>query len=197
MPLVLASSSPSRRQILKTTRLEFTAVSPDIDESPLPGESARNLVERLSMMKAEKLATQFPHALIIGSDQVADLRGNIMGKPRSHNDAVSQLRRSSGSTLKLYTGIALLNSSTGSLQSGVDTFEVEFRDLSAIQIENYLAKAKPYDSCGSLQAEGIGIALLRRLSGNDPNTLIGLPLIKLISFLENEGIYLIETGSHI
>ncbi len=186
--IVLASSSPNRKHILERIELEFVAISPKIDESPLSGESPQNLVKRLSVVKAQAVRSQFPEALIIGSDQIANLNGEILGKPGSRDEAFAQLRQSSATTLLLYTGVALLNASSGNLQSAVDTFEVEYRKLSDEQIHHYLDLAQPYDSCGSLKAEGIGITLLKRLTGNDPNTLMGLPLIKLIDMLQNEGV---------
>jgi MAF protein len=189
--IILASSSPYRKQILDRTGLIFTTVSPDIDESPLLEESPRDLVKRLAELKAREVQSRFPEALIIGSDQVAELGGRIIGKPRNHDDAVSQLRQSSASLMTLYAGVALLNSASGNLQTAVDSFAVEYRELSDDQIYRYLESAQPYDSCGSLKAEGIGIALLKRLSGNDPNTLMGLPLIKLIEMLQCEGVVII------
>ena len=128
--------------------------------------------------------------MIIGSDQVAVLNGKLVGKPGNHDNAVSQLREASGRVVQLYAGVALFNTDTKNLQYDVDTFEVEFRTLSHSRIERYLELEKPYNCCGSLKAEGPGIALLKRLSGDDPNTLIGLPIIKLIGQLENEGITL-------
>ncbi len=190
--IVLASSSSSRKKILARLHIDFTAAPPDIDETPHAGEMPQDLVRRLAVAKARAVAAQFPHALIIGSDQVAELNGGkIIGKPRDHDDAVAQLKNASGATLTHYTGVALLNTKTGNLQSEVDAFEVAYRKLSDEQIHNYLEAAQPYDSCGSLKVEGIGIAMLKRLSGNDPNTLLGLPLIKLIPMLEAEGVRLI------
>ncbi len=149
------------------------------------------LVKRLSTGKAEALVEKYPNALIIGSDQVAEFQGKIVGKPASHADAESQLRQFSGSVLTLHAGVTLINARTGKIQSDADIFEVEFRMISNTQIERYLNLEKPYDCCGSLKAEGMGIALLKRLSGNDPNTLIGLPLIKLINMLMAEGVELV------
>jgi MAF protein len=189
--IILASSSPYRKQILDRTGLIFTTASPDIDESPLPEESPRDLVKRLAEQKARAVQPRYPDALIIGSDQVADLGGRIIGKPKDHAAAVDQLRQSSATTMILYAGVALLNASSGYLQIAVDSFAVEYRQLSDDQISRYLEIAQPYDSCGSLKAEGIGIALLKRLSGNDPNTLMGLPLIRLIDMLQNEGVQII------
>ncbi len=187
-PLILASSSPYRRAIVNKLNLKIQSVSPNIDETPLPSETPMDLAKRLSEQKARSVATHFPDALIIGSDQVAVQDNRIMGKPKDHEEAVNQLRRASGAIIVLYSGLSLFNAASGSMQSTVDSFEVEYRHLTDQQIENYLQLEKPYDCCGSLKAEGIGISLLRRLTGNDPNTLIGLPLIQLITLLKNEGI---------
>ncbi|NKB77337.1 MAG: septum formation inhibitor Maf [Gammaproteobacteria bacterium] len=187
-PVILASSSIYRRELLKKIIPDFSIHSPNIDESPKPSELPRQLAERLAIQKAKKVAESYPSHLIIGSDQVADLDGHIMGKPGTHENAVTQLQRSSGAVLTLYTGVALINSATHRIQSAVDCYEVEFRELNDVQIEKYLMAEKPYDCCGSLKAEGSGIALLSRLSGDDPNTLIGLPLIQLTSMLIEEGL---------
>lgn len=188
--IVLASSSPFRRELLGRIGLEFGACSPDIDESARPGETPRQLVERLSVEKARAGAKDFPRALIIGSDQVADHDGEIVGKPRDHADAVRQLRAASGKVITLYTGVALYNSATGAMQVGVEPFEVEFRELDDAVIEAYLRRERPYNCCGSLRAEQLGVALLKRLSGDDPNALIGLPMIRLVEMLEREGVRL-------
>lgn len=190
-PLILASSSVSRKRILSRTGLEFATVTPDIDETPDPGESPGHLVERLARAKAEAVKEQFGHSLVIGSDQVGLIDGEILGKPRDHEDAVRQLTKCSGSELVLYAGVALLNTNSGFMQSDVDTFGVAYRVLSPEKIRKYLAAEKPYDSCGSLKVEGIGIALLERLTGSDPNTLMGFPLIKLLRLLEKEGVELV------
>ena len=186
--IVLASSSIYRRTILERTGLEFNTASPDIDETPHAGESPENLVTRLAKEKAGALTNQHPDALLIGSDQVADLNGSIVGKPSDFDAAFEQLTKASGNKVTLVTSVALLNSRTGNLQCGVDRFEVTFRKLNSRQISNYIEQEQPYDCCGSLRAEGPGIALLERLHGDDPNTLIGLPLIQLIGMLESEGV---------
>lgn len=191
LQIVLASTSPFRRTLLERIGLPFDLASPDIDETPRPDESPLDLVHRLSVQKSRAVQRTYPNAVIIGSDQVAVLNGKPVGKPKNHADAVSQLRESSGSVVQLYTGVALFNTESKKLQYAVDTFEVEFKTLSRPRIDRYLELEKPYDCCGSLKAEGPGIALLKRLSGNDPNTLIGLPIIKLIGLLENEGITLV------
>ena len=164
----------------------FETANPDIDESPLEGETPVQLVERLAIAKAQAIADQHPQALIIGSDQVA-LHGNdIVGKPITHDKAVAQLQSASGRKIELYTGLALLNSATGGLQSEVVPFTVHFKQLSDEIIEGYLRKEEPYNCAGSVKSEGLGIALLDRFEGEDPNALIGLPLIRLVAMLERE-----------
>jgi septum formation protein len=190
--LILGSSSPFRAEILTKIGLPFITASPDIDESSLVGEQAEQLVQRLSEQKAYKIAESHPNALIIGSDQVAVLEGTILGKPGNHDNAVKQLTAASGKTVKFLTGLALLNSQTGHIQSVVETFEVGFKTLSASQIDFYLRQEQPYQCAGSFKSEGFGISLFSKLQGNDPNSLIGLPLIRLISLLEAEGIDVLQ-----
>ena len=192
-PIVLASSSPYRRQILERVNLSFTCHKPGVDESVLAGESAPDLVARLALAKAKAVAAHYPDGLIIGADQVADHRGEIIGKPDDHEDAVRQLRSMSGSTLTLYSGVVLYDAAAANdhYQSAVEPFVVEFRELDDDLIERYLKAEQPYDCCGSLKAEGPGIALLKRLHGNDPNALVGLPLIRLLEMLKNAGVALI------
>ena len=189
--LILASSSPYRRELLNRLSVPFTCESPDIDENPRPGESPQDLVLRLSIAKAQAIATQHANALVIGSDQVAVHDGSIVGKPRDHEHAVQQLRQASGKAITLYTGLALINADSGAVQSEVVPFTVRFRNLSTEQIETYLRKEQPYNCAGSVKSEGLGIALLERFEGDDPNTLIGLPLIRLVRMLEREGMTLI------
>ena len=195
-PIVLASSSPYRRQILERVNLSFTCHKPGVDESVLPGESAPDLVARLALAKAKAVAAHYPDGLIIGADQVADHRGEIIGKPDDHDDAVRQLRSMSGSSLTLYSGVVLYDAAASdaandNYQSAVEPFVVEFRELDDDLIERYLKAEQPYDCCGSLKAEGPGIALLKRLHGDDPNALVGLPLIRLLEMLKNVGVVLI------
>ena len=190
--LILGSSSPFRADLLNKLGLNFIASSPDIDESALNDETADQLVQRLSEQKALKIAESHPDALIIGSDQVALLDGEILGKPRNHDNAVKQLTAASGKTVRFLTGLALLNSKTNQLQSLVETFEVSFKTLSASQIEFYLQQEKPYQCAGSFKSEGFGISLFSKLKGEDPNSLIGLPLIRLIDLLKNEGIDVLQ-----
>lgn len=194
LTLILASTSPYRRMLLERLQIPFTTVSPEVDETPLADESPQALVQRLAVAKAQAVATNTPNALVIGSDQVAVHDGEIVGKPRDHDHAVAQLRQASGNAVTLYTGLALVNSRSGNVQSEVVPFGVVFRTLSDEQIENYLHKEQPYDCAGSVKSEGLGIALLERFEGEDPNTLIGLPLIRLVRMLENEGVQLLNNN---
>lgn len=186
--IVLASSSPWRRELLGRLGLPFEVVSPDVDESPLPGESPPMLVARLATAKARAAASRFPAALIIGSDQVAVQNDEIVGKPLTHDRAVEQLRAASGKAVTLYTGLVLLNAVSGNMQSEVVPYRVHFRKLNESQIENYLRKEQPYQCAGSVRSEGLGVALIERHEGDDPAALIGLPLIRLVRMLENEGV---------
>lgn len=187
MKLILASSSPYRRKLLQRLGIPFEVIAPDVDETPAPGETPQALVERLAIAKAQAVARQHANALVIGSDQVAVYDGTIVGKPLTHDRAVEQLRMASGKAVTLYTGLALIHSDSGRVQSEVVPFRVVFRPLSDAQIDNYLRKEQPYHCAGSVKSEGLGIALLERMEGEDPNALIGLPLIRLVRMLENEG----------
>lgn len=184
--LVLASSSPFRKMLLERLLVPFETINPDIDETPMIGETPLQLVKRLAVEKAQAVASDYPNSLIIGSDQVAMHGEEIVGKPHTHERAVSQLRSASGKAIKLFTGLALINSKTKAVQADVIPFTVYFKQLSEEVIENYLRKEEPYNCSGSVRAEGLGIALLKRFEGDDPNALIGLPLIRLISMLEKE-----------
>jgi septum formation protein len=189
--LVLASSSRFRRALLERLGIPFEAISPNVDETPNAGEAPAVLAQRLALAKARAIAPHRPAALIIASDQVAVYGDAIVGKPRDHVDATRQLRHASGRKVVLYTALVLLNAATGRVQSEVIPFGIQFRPLTEAQIENYLRKEQPYDCTGSVKSEGLGIALLERFEGDDPNTLIGLPLIRLIRMLENEGVTII------
>lgn len=188
LPLILASSSSYRRQLLSQLNLAFDCVNPQIDETAKPNETAELLVARLAQEKAKAVAKSHPAHLIIGSDQVAVLNSAIMTKPGNHDSAIAQLQRCSGETVTFYTGLALLNSNTGRLQCCVEPFSVYFRTLDAATIERYLFAEKPYDCAGSFKIEGLGITLFDKLDGDDPNSLIGLPLIQLTSMLAKEGV---------
>jgi MAF protein len=176
--------------VLQKLPLAFECDAPDIDEAPLPNETPEQLVKRLSQAKAQAVAQHHSHCLIIGSDQVAVLHGEILGKPGNHDNAVTQLRKASGQQVTFQTGLCLLNSHTGNVQVSCVPFTVQFRPLSDEQIERYLNYEKPYNSAGSFKSEGLGITLFEKLQGDDPNTLIGLPLIELVRMLEKEGVIL-------
>ena len=191
MKLILASSSPYRRALLARLKIPFEAVAPEVDETPHSGETPETLVKRLAREKARKIAAGQRDALVIGSDQVAVYNGQIVGKPHEHDKAVAQLREASGRTVTLYTGLVLLNATTGKEQCEVVPYRVTFRKLTDELIESYLRKEQPYSCAGSVKSEGLGIALLEKFEGEDPNTLIGLPLIRLVRMLENEGVKII------
>ncbi|HAZ55463.1 MAG TPA: septum formation inhibitor Maf [Franconibacter helveticus] len=186
-PVVLASTSPFRRQLLEKLGLPFITAAPEVDETPLPGENARQLVLRLASAKAQALAKQFPAHLIIGSDQVCVLEGQITGKPHNEQNAIAQLRKARGNIVSFYTGLALYNSANGNLQRECEPFDVHFRHLSDAEITGYVRLERPFQCAGSFKSEGLGIALFERLEGRDPNTLIGLPLIALCAMLRHEG----------
>jgi MAF protein len=186
--ILLASSSTYRRELLTRLGLPFAWASPDIDESTGADENADALVSRLSLAKAKALASAYPEHLIIGSDQVAVLGDQIIGKPHTYERAFTQLRNASGNQVIFKTGLCLLNASSGQSQVRVEEFKVEFRDLSDDQINHYLIYEQPYDCAGSFKCEGLGIALFSKLSGDDPNSLIGLPLIRLVDMLKVEGV---------
>lgn len=188
-PLLLASSSPYRRELLERFGLPFETASPDIDESPRPGDSPEQLATRLAESKARALANQYPQHWIIGSDQVACLPdGTLLSKPASHEQAASQLQRSSGQTVQFLTGLTLLDPSADRAQAHCERFSVQFRELSEEEIEGYLNKEQPYDCAGSFRMEGLGITLFKAMEGRDPNSLIGLPLIALNDMLRNWGL---------
>jgi MAF protein len=185
--LVLASTSPYRKQLLNKLAIEFETASPDFDETPLENEAPIELVRRLAKGKAESCLVSQP-SLVIGSDQVCVINGNIIGKPHTREKAIEQLLDQSGQSIQFYTGLALHNTHTGLTDIKVDTFSVHFRALSKKQIENYVDKEQPFYCAGSFKSEGLGIALFERLEGKDPNTLVGLPLIDLIDMLAAQGV---------
>jgi len=187
-PILLASSSPYRRQLLEKLGLLFESESPDIDESALPDEQPYSLVKRLSLAKAEALRPRFEDHLIIASDQVASLNGRILTKPNGRDRAIDQLRLCSGQSVAFYTGLTVMNFSTQVTDTTVDTVEVTFRDLKQSSIERYIDQEQPFDCAGSFKVEGLGISLFSSLKGKDPNTLIGLPLIDLVSLLAKHGV---------
>ncbi|SDN22672.1 Maf family protein [Vreelandella arcis] len=186
--LVLASSSRSRRQLLDRLQLPYQCCSPDIDETPLAGETPHQLVHRLALSKAAAVAERFTHHCIIGSDQVAVFEGDILGKPHTIERAEQNLNRFSGQRVTFLTGLALLDTRQNSHRVHVEPFEVVFRPLSREEISVYVNKEQPLDSAGSFRMEGLGISLFERLEGRDPNALIGLPLIALCEMLRQAGL---------
>ena len=186
--IILASGSRYRRELLERLGLPFETWPPDVDERALPGEAPRQTAERLARRKADAGASRWPQALIIGSDQVAELAGEPVGKPGTVDNARAQLRRLSGREVLFHTGLCLLNSSTGRAQSRVVTTDVVFRSLTDAEIDAYLAREPAIDCAGSAKSEGLGIALLERLGGEDPTALVGLPLIALSQMLRNAGV---------
>ncbi|MGD2117862.1 MAG: nucleoside triphosphate pyrophosphatase [Chromatiales bacterium] len=186
--IVLASTSVFRKALLEKLHLEFQTASPDVDESAQPQETPEQLVQRLSLLKAQAVAEQYPQHLIIGSDQVACNDGNILGKPGNFERALQQLKAASGKAVTFYTGLTLYNSATGQAQTCCEQFRVFFRQLSDEQISRYLEKEQPYNCAGSFKSEGYGISLFEKFEGDDPNSLVGLPLIRLIQMLESEGV---------
>ncbi|SFC52205.1 MAF protein [Marinospirillum celere] len=193
--LLLASSSPYRRQLLEKLGLPFHTASPDIDESPQADETPSQLVERLAISKAKALAGSHPDKLIIGSDQVCSHQGQLLGKPGSRDGAIQQLMQLQGQPVSFYTGLCLYNATTEATHSLVDLFSVEFRSLSEQQICNYVDRESPLDCAGSFKSEGLGIALFKRLEGDDPNSLVGLPLIRLVELLKAEGVDPLNFGA--
>lgn len=186
--LTLASSSPFRRELLGRLGLAFDHISPDIDESPHHGESPTDLVMRLARDKARKIAEGRDHGLIIGSDQVSVLDGEIAGKPGNRDNAIAQLKRASGRTVTFLTGLCLHDVASGRYQVGCERFRVHFRTLRDDAIERYVDAEQPFNCAGGFKSEGLGITLFKSLEGRDPNALIGLPLILLTDFLAAEGV---------
>jgi len=186
--LVLASTSPYRRELLTRLRLSFEVRAPAVDEAALPGEGARDTALRLAQAKACAVSAGFPHALIIGCDQVAELDGARLGKPGNHANAVAQLTAMRGRDVVFHTAVALLNAGTGALQVADVPTTVRFRRYGDGEIERYLEQEQPYDCAGSAKIEGLGIVLVERARGDDPSALIGLPLMRLAAMLRNEGV---------
>ncbi|OGS91632.1 MAG: septum formation protein Maf [Gallionellales bacterium GWA2_59_43] len=188
--LVLASTSIYRCELLKRLQLPFETAAPNVDETPLPDESARATSIRLAQEKARAVASSYPDALIIGSDQVALLEGQHIGKPLTHDNAAMQLRTMRGKTTTFYTALTLFNSKIGNIQTDVAENHVTLRHLTDAEIEAYLLMEQPYHCAGSAKSEGLGIALMSSMSGDDPNALIGLPLILLCNMLRRENVRL-------
>ncbi|MDM8569002.1 Maf family nucleotide pyrophosphatase [Thiotrichales bacterium HSG1] len=191
LSLVLASTSPFRKEVLNRLNIPFTTYAPNIDETPEIGESPTELVTRLAKLKAYSAHSIHPRSLIIGSDQVAVVENTILGKPGTHEQAVKQLTKASSKQVDFITGLCVYNSDTNQTQIDVVVFSVVFRKLTLPQIENYLSIDKPYNCSGSFKSEGLGIALLEQMNGTDPTAIIGLPLIRLVRMLEDDGIVVI------
>ncbi|KTA77097.1 Maf family protein [Aeromonas salmonicida] len=188
--LILASTSRYRKTLLEKLDLPFECAAPEVDESPLPDESAEALVARLALAKASAIADQFDQGLIIGSDQVCVCDGRILGKPGTVEKAVAQLMAARGRSITFYTGLCVLDAASGKAEQLVEPFTVHFRTLDETAIRRYVAAEMPLDCAGSFKCEGMGIMLFKGLEGRDPNALIGLPLIGLIELLERHGLAL-------
>ncbi len=190
--IILASSSPYRQQILSKINLKFTAVAPDIDESAKPNESAQQQALRLAQTKALALQQRFENHLIIGSDQVAYFNSVQLKKPGDRFHSIQQLKMIEGKTVNFYTAICVLDTQSKKIKKEIDCCAVTFRTLLLAEIENYVDLDKPYHCAGSFKSEGLGIALIKKIDGDDPNSLIGLPIIKLIDLLTEFGIKILD-----
>ncbi len=194
-PLILASTSRYRRELLERLQLPFDAVAPGVDETPLPGEAPAALAQRLALAKAQAVAALHPHAVVIGSDQVADLDGQAIGKPHTHERAVAQLQAMSGRSVVFQTAVAVVRASAGVAEVRLSPVVVKFRDLSADEIETYLRREQPYDCAGSAKSEGLGITLLRSVESQDPTALVGLPLTTVCELMMMAGLH--PLGLHV
>ncbi len=190
--LVLGSTSRYRRELLDRLQIPFEVAAPDVDETPAAGEQPRALAERLALAKALAVARHFPDAVVIGSDQVADLNGQPLGKPGTHDKAVAQLRQMRGQTVIFQTALAVVCLATGFEARDIAAVRVTFRDLSDDEIENYLRREQPYDCAGSAKSEGLGIALLSSIESDDPTALVGLPLIRTCQMIRAAGVALLS-----
>ena len=189
--LILASSSPYRRELLTHLQIPFLCVSPEVDETPLADELPQETALRLAQAKARKIGATHTDALIIGCDQVATLDNQQLGKPLTHENATRQLRLMRGREVTFHSALCLYNASTQNMQAEVVPYIVKFRNLTDAQIESYLTKEQPYHCAGSAKSEGLGIAIIEKMTGDDPNALIGLPLIALVNMLHHEGVAVI------
>jgi len=186
--LILGSTSRYRRELLERLRIPFDVVSPDVEETPLAGEAPHALATRLALAKAKAVAALYPHAVVIGSDQVADLHGEPLGKPGNHERAVGQLQRMRGQTVVFQTAVSVVCVDSQFEKTELAQIKVRFRDLSNAEIEAYLRAEEPYDCAGSAKSEGLGIALLDAIENDDPTALIGLPMIRTARLLREAGI---------
>jgi septum formation protein len=190
-PVVLGSTSVYRRELMARLRIPFEVAAPDVDETPQPGETPQALAGRLALAKARAVAARYPRAVVIGSDQVADLEGEPLGKPGTHARAVQQLQRMRGRTVVFQTAVAVVCLDSGFEQSDIAPVRVRFRDLSNDEIEAYLRAETPYDCAGSAKSEGLGITLLASIDNDDPTALVGLPLIRTCRLLRAAGVRLL------
>ena len=186
--LVLGSTSPYRRELLTRLRIPFSVTSPEVDETPQAGESPRDLALRLALAKAQAVAVLHPEAVVIGSDQVADLDGQPLGKPGEHAKAVAQLQRMRGQVVIFQTAVSVVCLANGFEDTQLAAVKVKFRDLSDAEIEAYLRAEEPYDCAGSAKSEGLGIALLESIDNDDPTALVGLPLIRTCQMIRAAGV---------
>ena len=190
-PLILGSTSRYRKELLTRLRIPFETASPDVDETPHSNESPKDLALRLALAKARAVALKYPEAVVIGSDQVADLEGTPLGKPGNHANAILQLQRMRGKTVIFQTALSVVCIATGFERTDLAEVKVKFRDLSDAEIETYLRAEEPYDCAGSAKSEGLGIALLDAIDNDDPTALIGLPLIRTCQMLREAGVKLL------
>ncbi|MDZ7891603.1 MAG: Maf family nucleotide pyrophosphatase [Rhodoferax sp.] len=193
--LVLGSTSVYRRELLARLRLPFIVAAPDVDETPLPGEAPAALARRLALAKARAVADMHPDCIVIGSDQVADLHGQSLGKPGTHDRAVAQLQAMRGQTVIFQTAVAVVCKASGFVQEDLAPVRVQFRDLGDAEIEQYLRAETPYDCAGSAKSEGLGISLLEAIDNDDPTALVGLPLIRTCRMLRAAGLNLWEQAT--
>ena len=193
--LVLGSTSVYRRELLARLRLPFIVAAPDVDETPLPGEAPAALARRLALAKARAVADMHPDCIVIGSDQVADLHGQPLGKPGTHDRAVAQLQAMRGQTVIFQTAVAVVCKASGFVQEDLAPVRVQFRDLGDAEIEQYLRAETPYDCAGSAKSEGLGISLLEAIDNDDPTALVGLPLIRTCRMLRAAGLNLWEQAA--
>ena len=189
--LILGSTSRYRRELLQRLQLPFEVVSPKVDETPVPGEKPAALAQRLALAKACAVAASFPNAVVIGSDQVADLNGLLLGKPGSHEQAVKQLQQMRGQVVTFQTAVSVVCLQSGFAETRLASVKVTFRSLTNTEIENYLCAEQPYDCAGSAKSEGLGIALLASIDSDDPTALVGLPLIRTCELIRAAGIELL------
>lgn len=190
-PLILGSTSRYRKELLARLCIPFHVEAPEVDETPQAQEAPKDLALRLALAKARAVANKYPDAVVIGSDQVADLEGEPLGKPGNHTNAVKQLKRMRGKTVIFQTALSVVCVATGFEQTGLAAVKVTFRDLTDAEIESYLKAEEPYDCAGSAKSEGLGIALLAAIDNDDPTALIGLPLIRTCHMLRAAGVKLL------